>query len=823
MNAVYIMQDKNIHLAKSIDFNDPFWQHKIILIDSRNLLFPDKSIFIAFEGRFSDGHQFIDDLYHQGVRHFIISKSISYDAYPNAHFIRVKNAVTILQDFARHHRQQFNLPIIAITGSNGKTILKEWLYLLLQQDFSLIKSPKSYNSQIGVPLSVLNINAKHNLGIFETGISQAGEMEKLAAILRPDIGIFTNIGKAHDSGFASRNAKIKEKLRLFKHCKIIIYRIDHQQIHEEIRRQKLDNCYAWGTSLQADMPVYFKSKKKSTTLFIHYRNKQFKVKIPFKNAAAIENCAHAVCTLLFLGIKPKRIEQYLPLLRDVPMRLELKEGINDCQIIDDSYNNDLQGLQIALDFLAQKQVDRTEKTLILSDLPEAKNETDYRAVASVLQEHKIQRLVGIGPYLKRYQGLFGTINQTSFYTNTAEFVLQIGQKEPFNRAAILVKGARSFGFEKIAQHLKKRIHASVLEINMEALKNNLEVCKNSLLAGTKIMVMVKAAAYGSGSTEVAQLLQYKHVDYLGVAYVDEGVRLRQQGIHLPIMVMNTGSHEFDILVQEKLEPAIFSLDLLLKFIDFLDHKMLQKPYPIHIEIDSGMHRLGFEPKTEAVLLKLLKKHKKQLQVKGIFSHLAVADDTTRDDFSHQQANVFDNFARAIEKTLKYTCIKHLLNSAGIQHLREYQYDMVRLGIGIYGFDMHHQLHKLENVLNFKSSISQIKELKKGSSLGYGGQTVLQEDKRIAVVALGYADGFLRIYGNGNSKLYVANQAANTIGQVCMDMCFIDVTEVEAEVGDEVIIFDSINKINALAKAAHTIPYEILTNISERVPRIFYEG
>ena len=823
MNAVYIMQDKNIHLAKSIDFNDTFWQHKIILIDSRNLLFPDKSIFIAFEGRFSDGHQFIDHLYHQGVSHFIISKSIAYDAYPKAHFIRVKNAVTILQDFARHHRQQFNLPIIAITGSNCKTILKEWLYLLLQQDFSLIKSPKSYNSQIGVPLSVLNINAKHNLGIFETGISQAGEMENLAAILRPDIGIFTNIGKAHDSGFASRNAKIKEKLRLFKHCKIIIYRIDHQQIHEEIRRQKLKNCYAWGTSLQADMPVYFKSKKKSTILFVHYRNKQFKVKIPFKNEAAIENCAHAICTLLFLGIKPKRIEQYLPLLRDVPMRLELKEGINDCKIIDDSYNNDLQGLQIALDYLEQKQIQNTEKALILSDVPEAKTETDYRAIATILKEHQIQRLVGIGPYLKRYQGLFSIIDQTSFYDSTAEFLLEIGQKEQFRRAAILLKGARIFRFEKIAQHLKKRIHASVLEINLEALQNNLEVCKNSLLAGTKIMVMVKAAAYGSGSTEVAQLLQYKHVDYLGVAYVDEGVRLRQQGIHLPIMVMNTGSHEFDILVQEKLEPAIFSLELLLKFIDFLDHKMLPKPYPIHIEIDSGMHRLGFEPSSKEKLLELLKKHQKQLLVKGIFSHLAVADKAKLVSFSHQQANVFDNFARAIEKTLKYNCIKHLLNSAGIQHLKEYQYDMVRLGIGIYGFDMHHQLHKLENVLHFKSSISQIKALKKGASLGYGGQTVLQEDKRIAVVALGYADGFLRIYGNGNSKLYVANQAANTIGQVCMDMCFIDVTEIEAEVGDEVIIFDSIKKINALAKAAHTIPYEILTNISERVPRIFYEG
>ena len=817
------MQEKNSRLKTPVNFQSPFWKNKTILIDSRNLLFPEKSIFLALKGRFTDGHDFIVSLYEQGVRCFVISKAIDTGSYPEADFLWVEDVVSLLQEYAKHHRKQFDFPVIGITGSNGKTILKEWLYLLLQKDFSLVKSPKSYNSQIGVPLSVLHMNERHKLGIFEAGISLPGEMQKLQSVLLPDIGIFTNIGKAHASGFESESQKIREKLQLFRACKILIYKYDHQLIHQEIVSEGISNCFSWGADTKADLPVFYKIKKQHTLLNIQYKEKVHKVKIPFRNAAAIENCMLAIATMLYLGTDIKSLEKRIKNLRDVPMRLELKEGINNCQIIDDSYNNDLQGLQIALDFLNQKQVKRGGKTLILSDVPEAKDKEQYQEIAELLQEHQISRFIGIGPALTKYKSLFDGLAKSSFFENTSDFTAAIGQSVFFERDSILLKGARSFGFEKIAQQLKKRIHGSMLEISLTALKNNLQVYKNCLRNDTKIMVMVKASAYGSGSREIAQLLQYNHVDYLGVAYVDEGVKLRQEGIYLPIMVMNTAAHEFEILYQHELQPALFSFSLLEKFIIFLRSKKPQNPYPVHIEIDSGMHRLGFQEKEVDNLISRLKQSKKLIRTAGIFSHLAASDEALHDSFSLLQAEMFMRQADKIEKALACKSIKHLLNSSGISRLSQYQFDMVRLGIGLYGYDAKKTLIKLENVLQFKTCISQIKHLKSGDTIGYSRMAKVEKDSTIAVLAIGYADGFLRIFGNGNSSVLIRGKRAVTIGNICMDMCFVDISHIEdAEEGDEVVIFDSMNEIVKLSEVAQTIPYEILTNISERVPRIFYE-
>lgn len=813
----------------TINFDSDFWKQKSILIDSRKLIFPAQTIFFAIKGRLTNGHYFIQRLYEQGVRHFVISEAIALENYPEASFIQTSDVVQVLQQYAAYHRALFKLPIIAITGSNGKTILKEWLSQLLEQDYTLVKSPKSYNSQIGVPLSVLGINKQHNLAIFEAGISQVHEMQKLQTILKPSIGIFTNIGKAHASGFDNLEEKINQKLFLFKEADVLIYSTNHSIIDQKIKAQFINSAtrlWSWGASVEAQIPIYTQVRANKSLVQIHWEGKLFRLSIPFTNRAAIENCLHTIATLLYLGVPIQQLEQRIQRLRDVPMRLELKEGINNCQIIDDSYNNDLEGLKIALDFLQQKHKTSPEysKTLILSDIPEFKNQQQYHSIARLLQEHQIKKFIGIGLELSQVQHYFKAIPELHFFETTSHFIRAIGQDVSFYQESILLKGARTFEFERIAQQLKKRIHGTVLEINLEAVINNLQIYKNQLLPKTKMMVMVKASAYGSGSYEIAQLLQYNHVDYLGVAYVDEGVALRERGIDLPIMVMNSAAYEFEILCKHNLEPVVYSSNMLNAFLQFLISTKKEKRYPIHLELDTGMHRLGFVEDEIPALLSTLKEHHNLLNIKGIFSHLAASDEAQHENFSKQQIQLFQELASSIEQQLGIKSIKHLLNSAGITRFPKHQFDMVRLGIGLYGLDPNQQLPLLQNVVCLKTSIAQIKTLAPKETVGYNRKGILVKSSRIAILSIGYADGFLRAFGNGNAQVKIHHQWAPTVGNICMDMCFVDISDIpEAQAGDEVIIFDQTSMIQTLAKTSNTISYEILTNISDRVPRIFYEA
>ncbi|BDS12473.1 bifunctional UDP-N-acetylmuramoyl-tripeptide:D-alanyl-D-alanine ligase/alanine racemase [Aureispira anguillae] len=811
----------------AIDFSTDFWNDKFVLIDSRKLVFPSQSIFFAIKGRSTDGHEFIADLYQQGVRRFVICKNIDLTAYPKAQFMMVKEVLKVLQEYAQYHRLQFNIPTIAITGSNGKTILKEWLFQLLEQDYKIIKSPKSYNSQIGVPLSVLSMNPKHELAIFEAGISQVGEMQQLQAIIQPTIGIFTNIGKAHASGFDNLTLKIQEKLRLFSGVDVLIYSSNHQEIHQEIQRlNRPPLLWSWGASNTANIPIYTQIRTHKTWVQIHWQNQVFRIAIPFTNAAAIENCLHGVATLLYLGSSIQMIEQRIQKLRDIPMRLALKEGINNCHIIDDSYNNDLEGLKIALDFLHQKHKNNPayRKTIILSDLPEIQPPNTYQTIAQLLEEHQIQKLIGIGPKFYQQQQYFDKIAETHFFKTTSHFIAEIGQTIVFRQESILLKGARAFEFERIAQQLKKRIHGTILEIDLGAVRNNLQIYKKHLLPSTKMMVMVKASAYGSGSYEIAQLLQYNHVDYLGVAYVDEGVALREQGIQLPIMVMNSAMHEFEILFKYNLEPAVYSFTMLNQFSAFLQQNNISEAYPIHLELDTGMHRLGFLPNDIPALIPLLQTNSALVQIKGIFSHLAASDEPQYESFSLGQIQLFNELAQNIEQALHIQSIKHILNSAGITRFSKHQFDLVRLGIGLYGIDPNQRLPLLQNVVCLKTCIAQIKPISAQETIGYGRKGKITQASRIAVLSIGYADGFLRAFGNGKTSVKIHDQLAPTIGNICMDMCFVDVSHIpQAKEGDEVIIFDDIKSIQQLAQTLQTIPYEILTNISNRVPRVFYEA
>jgi len=809
----------------SIDFDTHFWRNKTPLIDSRKVIFPAKSIFFAIKGAKVDGHQFIDELYQKGVRHFVVNQ-VDEAQYKEAYFVLTKDVVGVLQQFATHHRLLFNLPIIGITGSNGKTIIKEWLFQLLQTQYAIIKSPKSYNSQIGVPLSVLGIHQRHTLAIFEAGISTTDEMHKLQAIIRPTIGIMTNIGKAHAKGFEGQTQKIKEKIRLFEGAKKIIYCYNHQKIHEQLS-QAYDKTQlvSWGASEAATIPIFIQKRAhKKTVVRIDYQGKQAIVSLPFGNEASVENGLHCIVTLLVLGQSLDDILPKLQELRNIPMRLEMKEGINQCHIIDDSYNNDIEGLKIALDFLQQKHKNSPafRKTLILSDVLESNQDNLYVNIAQLLRQHQIQKFIGIGPQLLKHQWLFDEVEERHFYENTEDFVPKIDTTIPFRQESILLKGARTFEFERIAQRLKKRIHSTVLEINLSAIANNLHIYRNLLQSSTKLMVMVKASAYGSGSFEVAQLLQYNHVDYLGVAYVDEGIALRQKGIELPIMVMNTALHEYELSAQYNLEPVIYSLEGLTSYQQFC-RNAAKPPPPIHLEWDTGLHRLGFVYSDLARVIDSFANNSSSIKIASIFSHLAAADEEAQTAFSEQQIRSFDSICTQLKEALDITPLCHILNSAGISRFNDHQFDMVRLGIGLYGVDPTQQLPQLQAVACLKTTISQIKSISPQDSVGYSRQGRLQQKGKIAVIAIGYADGFARAFGNGKAKVKIHNQWAPTVGNICMDMCFVDVSHIpQASVGDEVIVFDTLQTIMQLASSLKSIPYEVLTNINDRVPRIFYE-
>lgn len=785
-----------------------------LLYDSRKLLFPKKSLFFAFKGERLDGHDFVRELYNKGLRNFIVSEEMEVSKFPLANFILVKNPLLALQQIAKAHRQQFSLKTIGITGSNGKTIVKEWLFQLLQEDFNIVRSPKSFNSQIGVPMSIWQIQDAHDLGIIEAGISQKGEMQNLAEIVDCEIGIFTNIGAAHSAGFSSLEEKLKEKLHLFKHTKTIIYCKDNELIDRAMQELPGKEFFTWS-----------KTGKKAN---LNFSPDALEKSLPFKDDASIENALHCWTLMHYLNIDEKTIQDRISKLEKVAMRLELKEGINNCLVINDSYNSDLTSLSIALNFLEQ-QSKLPKRTLILSDILQSGQEPKqlYREVCNLLFEKQIDRLIGIGKEINILADILSSKNlkefpkiEAIFYPNTAAFLNDFHQIN-FQKETILLKGARPFGFEKIATRLSKKNHQTTLEVNLNALIHNLRVYSSYLKPETKVIAMVKASAYGSGSVEVAKLLESQKVDYLGVAYADEGVELRKAGIQLPILVLNPEAATFDDLLEFQLEPEIYSLSQLDQFLNFL--KTVTTSTVIHLKLDTGMHRLGFEEADLDDLLPLLK-NTPQVKVRSIFSHLAASEAIPHDEFTNEQVDRFAKLSEKIIAALGYRPLRHILNSSGIIRFPQYQFEMVRLGIGLYGIDSTQELQeKLQVVNTLKASISQIKTIPKGETIGYGRSGKPNKISRIATISLGYADGLLRAAGNGAYQVLIEGQKAPIIGNVCMDMCMIDISHIpKAEVGAEVIIFGKELPVQELSTALHTIPYEVFTNISGRVKRVYFQ-
>lgn len=806
-----------------------------LLTDSRTLTDPDETIFFAIRSKRNSGIHYVADLYAKGVRNFVVPADLSEEqlavvARPDVNLWQVKDVVRALQLVAAANRQRFDIPVVGITGSNGKTIVKDWLVQLLSADRRVVASPKSYNSQIGVPLSVWQMGEEHDVAVFEAGISEPSEMENLRNVIRPTIGIFTNIGQAHDENFLTRNQKIAEKLQLFTHCDTLIYCADHKDIHSAISEQesfrRIRRC-TWGS--EEDNAVRLIASEvglRSTILTILHDGETFQVEIPFVDRASIENAMQCVTLMFVLGYDGSTIAERCKSLVPVAMRLEMNEGNNNCLLINDSYSLDVNSLTIALDFL-QHEHQHYNKTLILSDilqsgLPEKEL---YSQVADLVKQRGITRFVGIGEAISRNRILFADI-KASFYPSTEAFLL----KHPFSdfqSQTILLKGARLFQFERIAKVLQRKSHETIMEVNLDALVRNLNFYRSRIKPTTKLMAMVKAASYGAGKVEIANILQFNHVDYLTVAYADEGVELRRNGITLPIMVMNPEEESFDNIVKYNLEPDIYSFRTLNAFFDTASLFCASGEHvSIHIEFDTGMHRLGFSGDDLERLAQELRAKSHVLQVQSIFSHLACADDAAMDDFTRLQISRFREWSSTLKAAIdnsRLCC--HILNSAGIVRFNDAQMDMVRLGIGLYGIAPDNDpvvQAQLTPVSRLKTRVSQVKAIPAGDSVGYNRRWVASKDSRIAIIPIGYADGLSRRLGYGNGRVLIEGQEAPIIGSICMDMCFVDVTDIACNEGDEVVIFGDARLLKRMSDAAGTIPYEILTAVSPRVKRVYYQ-
>ncbi len=820
------------HIAKILKaeiINEGKLDDKIVhlLFDSRQLIHAGESLFFALKTPKGNGHKYIYSLFEKGVRNFVVSElhALNLQRLSQANILLVKNSLKALQQLASYHRKRFSYPVIGITGSNGKTIVKEWLQHVLQDRYEIVRSPKSYNSQIGVPLAVWQMSAEHNLAIFEAGISQVGEMDALREIIRPTIGIFTNIGEAHGENFINRRQKTGEKMGLFTHVQSLIYDNDYAEISNAIGRaglQKKVKVFDWSRKNDAVVKLLKVTKTgNGSTLEVLFNGKRTQLQIPFIDEASIENSMHVISLVLLLEIPLHEVRERLKTLPTVAMRLEMKAGINHCTIINDSYNSDINSIHIALDFLNQ-QFPQTRKTLILSDILQSrKSENElYGDIDKLLREKGIDRFIGIGEALHRQQKMFRHIKESYFFKRTEDFLSRF-DTDHFRDEGILIKGSRVFGFERISKFLQKKAHQTVLEVKLSALVSNLNYYRSKLLPDTKIMVMVKAFSYGSGSVEIANVLQYHHADYLCVAYTDEGVELRKAGIRLPVMVMNPEEEGFDHLLQYDLEPEIYSFELLKEFEQAVSNYPGKGKVKIHLKLDTGMHRLGFLPEEVGRLGEYLSQNQ-HLAVASVFSHLASSERPEDDEFTRSQYLLFNKLTESIREALQYPFLKHILNTAGISRFPEAQMDMVRLGIGLYGVaTIPEEEGKLLNVSSMKTVISQIKSIEKGDSVGYNRSFIAPGKMRIAIVPVGYADGLRRSLSNGKGKLYIAGKTAPVVGKVCMDMTMIDIGDIDCKVGDRVVIFDEKHPVTEMAKQADTIAYEILTGISKRVKRVYF--
>ena len=785
-----------------------------ISIDSRSLQNTNETLFFALKGDNHNAHNYIEILIEKGVLFFVV-EYIPENLKNKAHFIVVENSLTALQQTAIKYRSLFHFPCIGITGSNGKTIVKEWLTFLLSPNYTIVRSPKSYNSQVGVPLSIFGINEKHNLGVFEAGISTTNEMQALEKMIAPQIGVFTSLREAHSEGFSSEIEKRNEKFELFKNCEIVIL--------EKNQSAFLDpnlNKITWSfTDSTADILVKIKEKKDAfSVLTVQTADSNHEITVPFTDQANLENAISCFAVMLYLKVDAKNIIKRLALLYPVEIRLQSIKGINNCAIIDDAYASDYQSLKLALDFLEQ-QKGSEKKTVILSDIFQSglPQKTLYDNVKKMLLDHKIDRIITIGKTIGSY---FKSVSNAITYDSTNAFLNQFNTNV-FQNETLLVKGARSFNFQEIIAVLEEKNHETVLEVNLSALQNNLNFYKRKLKPTTKVMVMVKAFGYGNGGVEIARFLEHQGVAYLGVAFADEGITLRKAGIKTPIMVLNPENSSFSAMIAFGLEPEIYSLTALDSFTKMAQQKNCTA-YPIHLKIETGMNRLGFE-QFEIEALKKQLKNNNFIEVKSIFSHLASSDNTEHKAFTIQQIDLFTATANAIKNELDYSPMRHILNTSGIFNYPENQFDMVRLGIGLYGIgNTPEEQTNLHNVSTLKTIISRIKTIQKGESVGYNRRFVAPEQMKIATLPIGYADGIPRAWGNEVGYLLINNQKATIVGSICMDMLMVDVTSINCNPGQSALLFGKELSVHTMANTLNTIPYEILTGISQRVKRVFFK-
>ena len=780
-----------------------------LLTDSRSLCFPEQTLFFALRTQHGDGHRYIADLYRRGVRSFVVEQlPEDYgNAFPDACFLRVKSSLAALQRLAERHRDEFSIPVVGITGSNGKTWVKEWLYQMMLSVGGLVtRSPRSYNSQIGVPLSVWLLNERSSIGVFEAGISEPGEMERLHDIIQPTVGVFTSLGDAHQEHFRSLEEKCMEKLQLFHGAKAIVYPSDDDIVSRCIRRSAFSGEKIGWSRQNPNAPFYVESLTPDISYV--YKGTRGSYTLPFTDEASIENSITCAATALYLGLTPEQVAEAMTRLEPIAMRMEVKQGQRGLTLINDSYNNDINSLDIALDFL-KRRAESSASTLILSDIFQSGTsaETLYRQVAELLERRGVDRFVGIGPELAAQAAVIST-KEKWFFPDTDSF-LRSSVMRSLHDSVVLIKGARSFGFERISEQLELKVHETILEVNLPAIVDNLNHFRAAMKPDTRLVCMIKADAYGAGAIEIARTLQEHRVDYLAVAVADEGVALRKAGITSNIMVMNPEMSSFKTLFDYGLEPEVYSFRLL----DALIHAARKEGiagWLVHIKLDTGMHRLGFNISEIDRLIDVLH-HQQALMVRSVFSHFVGSDSADFDDFSARQFEIFDQGSRQLQAAFPHKILRHIDNSAGIEHFPDRQLDMCRLGIGLY-----------RGATALKTTILQLRNVRSGESVGYSRRTILDRDSVIAAIPIGYADGLDRHLGNRHGYCIVNGQKAPYVGNICMDVAMVDVTGIPCHEGDVVEIFGPQLPPEVIAEQLDTIDYEVMTSVSNRVKRIYYQ-
>lgn len=791
-----------------------------LAIDSRKVIRAEHTLFFAIETEKNDGHLYVRSLYQLGVRNFVITKVMNdFAQCVEANFLFVEDSLEALQQLAQRCRQQFHYPVIGITGSNGKTIVKEWLSMMLSEKYRVVKSPDSYNSRIGVPLSVWNMSAEHDIAVFEAGISRPNEMRTLADIIDPTIGILTNIGAAHAQFFPNNNRKIIEKLKLFQHVEVLIYHNDNEELNMILQLPEYEGIrkVSWGNA-HSTYPMQMHAAPTEGTIITL---DGFDYTVPFIDSASLENATHVIVTLLVLGFKPEEINSQLHRLSHISMRLEILQGLNHSVLINDTYSLDINSLSAALNFM-DTQTQLSKKTLIISDFEQVGDltEADFRHLNQAMHHHHITKLVAVGSSFAHHRDMFD-IEEVLCYPDTAALLEHISDLR-ISYEIVLIKGARNFHFEQVVKALQHKTHLTIMQVNLPALAYNLNYHRNKLRLDTKMVAMVKASSYGLGDVELVNTLVDQGVDYLAVAYTDEGVRLRKRRISTPIIVLGAEAHSFEVMVNHQLEPEIFNF----YYLQQLEEVLMRHPeitqFNIHIKVDTGMHRLGFDLQDLPRLIEVVKRNPK-LHIASVFSHLAAAEDPAEDAFTRRQIALFGHMTDVLCSAFDYKILRHILNSAGIIRFPEAQFDMVRLGIQLYGCseipEMATQLH---NVVTLKTVITQIKNIPAGETIGYNRTWHLKRDTQVAIIPIGYADGYPRELCNGRGKVIVQGQKVPVIGKICMDMCMLDITGLRLHEGDEVIVYGEGNTVSEMAEAAKLISYELLTRISQRVPRVYVQ-